>query len=104
MRPVPFLQWSTVMRSRGSNLAQSAAMPGRIAPVFALLMCLAIPAAGQTKTDVVTLRNGDRVTGDIVKLSRGRLEVRTNDVGTVNIEWDKVAKVEAARYFEVVTT
>ena len=30
--------------------------------------------------------------------------MRTNDIGTVNIEWDNVAKVEAARYFEVVTT
>ncbi len=79
-------------------------MPARIVPVFTLLVCLATPAAAQTKTDVVTLRNGDRITGDIVKLSRGRLEVRTNDIGTVNIEWDNVAKVEAARYFEVVTT
>jgi hypothetical protein len=53
------------------------------------------------KTDVVTLRNGDRVTGEIKKLDRGRLEFDTDDAGTLYLEWDKLASLVAARRFEV---
>ena len=60
------------------------------------------PAWAQ-RTDVVTLANGDRITGEIVELDRGRLEFKTDDAGTISFEWDKIARVEAARQFEVST-
>ena len=64
----------------------------------------AVPAAAQPKTDIVTLRNGDRITGEVVSVSRGRLQFKTDDVGTINIEWDKVVKLEAVGLFEVETS
>jgi hypothetical protein len=59
-------------------------------------------ARGQGRTDVVTLPNGDRITGEIVELERGRLEFKTDDAGTLMLEWDKVASLVSSRQFEVV--
>ena len=53
------------------------------------------------KTDVVVLFNGDRLTGEIKQLSAGKLEYSTDDVGRIYIEWDKVARITSAHYFEV---
>ena len=58
-------------------------------------------ASAGTRTDVVTLLNGDRITGEIKKLERGRLEFKTDDVGTLYIEWDKIGAVAARGQFEV---
>ena len=61
-------------------------------------------AAWAQKTDVITLLNGDRITGEIKNLERGVLEFSTDDAGTIDIEWDKVGTVEAKRSFEVETS
>ena len=61
-------------------------------------------AYAQGRTDVVTLANGDRITGEVVQLQRGRLEFKTDDAGTLYLEWDKLVSVVAARVVEVVTS
>lgn len=66
-------------------------------------MLLGATIHGQGRTDVVTLRNGDRITGEVVRLERGRLEFETDDAGTLYLEWDKLATVVTARLVEVVT-
>ena len=53
------------------------------------------------KRDVIELRNGDRFTGEIRELNSGRLELKTDDVGTIYIEWDKVRSIVAPEQFEV---
>ena len=70
----------------------------------AVLLSPHATAWGQPKTDVVTLLNGDRFTGEIVDLDRARLELKTDDVGTVEIEWDKIASLESKYQFEVETS
>jgi hypothetical protein len=82
---------------------------GPCGPVRVFVACLltiasAGAARGQPKTDVVTLANGDRITGEIVTLERGRLEFKTDDAGTLTLEWDKLASLVATRRFEVLTT
>lgn len=73
--------------------------------LLALLFVLSLaPAAvAQPKTDVVVLLNGDRITGEISSLERGRLEYKTDDIGTLQVEWDNVARLEAMGMFEIVT-
>jgi hypothetical protein len=62
------------------------------------------PVSAQGRTDVATLRNGDRITGETQRLERGRLEFDTDDAGTLYLEWEKlVSLVAAARVVEVVT-
>jgi hypothetical protein len=70
---------------------------------LALALTSAGPLCAQGKTDVVTLANGDRITGEVKKLERGRLEFSTDDAGTLYFEWDKLLSVVANRLVEVVT-
>lgn len=53
------------------------------------------------KTDVVTLQNGDRITDEIKRLERGRLEYSTDDMGMLNIEWDEIDVLTSVLTFEV---
>ena len=54
--------------------------------VLAALLCTTLLEA-RDKTDIVSLKNGDRVTGEIEELQRGKLTVKTDSMGTVSIEW-----------------
>jgi hypothetical protein len=72
--------------------------------VPALLLSLSATVHAQ-RTDVVTLANGDRITGEIVRLERGRLEFKTDDAGTLYLAWDKLVSVISTRQVvEVITT
>jgi len=59
------------------------------------------PARAAPKVDVVVLQNGTRIVGEIKSMSKGRLELGTDDMGTVQIEWGNVAQVTAPELFEV---
>jgi len=65
------------------------------------LVCLPASPALAAKTDIVVLRNGDRLTGEVKQLDRGSLTFKTDDIGTIAVEWDKVASVTASATFEV---
>jgi putative salt-induced outer membrane protein YdiY len=69
----------------------------------AMLMALSIAASasGRAKTDVVVLKNGDHLTGEIKKLDRGRLTLKTDAMSTVYIEWEEVAALTSQYYFEI---
>jgi hypothetical protein len=69
--------------------------------VLLLLLSRAAPVAAAPKTDIVELRNGDRITCEIRKLERGKLTVKTDGVGTIGIEWDDVERVTSTRIYDV---
>ena len=56
---------------------------------------------GRSKTDVVTLTNGDRITGEVRSLNLGFLTVKTDVMETVRIEWPSVTRIESSQLFEV---
>jgi hypothetical protein len=56
------------------------------------LFLFSLPAWAD-KTDVVFLKNGDRVTGEIKGLDKGILELSTDHMGTVFIEWRDIEEV-----------
>ena len=60
---------------------------------FTLLVLLLAntPCWARPKSDVVTLRNGDRVTCEIKSLYAGLLECSTDAMGTLKIESDEIA-------------
>jgi hypothetical protein len=74
--------------------------------IVAIAVALSVSATtrAQGRTDVVTLANGDRITGEIVRLERGRLEFKTDDAGTLYLEWDKLSRLVTTRLVEVLTT
>lgn len=70
----------------------------------AVVLMLGLPAsAAAQRTDVVTLANGDRITGEILKLDRGRLEFKTDDAGTLYLEWDNLTSVVTSRLVDIET-
>jgi hypothetical protein len=81
---------------RGGTLL--AALRSSAAMIFAgwLLAPGAVQAA--PKTDVVVLVNGDRMTGEIKSLEHNRLRFSTEHLGTVYIEWDKIAHLRSDQF------
>lgn len=80
--------------------------PGAVLMVVGVLLtAVSRPAEGAAppRTDVIVIANGDRITGEIKQLDRGELQVKTNDIGTIDIKWDKVVQVSSVRQFEVET-
>ena len=70
--------------------------------LFAAMLLSVFPAHAQrANTDVVTLKNGDHVTGEILQLEYGLLRLETDDMGTINIEWSAIADIQSAYTFEV---
>ena len=59
------------------------------------------PASAQ-RTDILVLYNGDHITGEIRSLHHGKLSYKTDDMGTLSIEWDEVARIRSVNVHEVV--
>jgi hypothetical protein len=78
----------TACNSRHSS---AAAARGRIFCLAALLF-FSITAWAE-KTDIVYLKNGDRVTGEVKSLDRGILEFSTDHMGTLYIEWEDIEEI-----------
>jgi len=57
--------------------------------LFLCLMCLTTAAQAE-KTDVIILENGDRITGEVKGLVAGQLELKTDYMGTVFIDWENI--------------
>ncbi len=53
------------------------------------LLLTALPARG----DHVTLKNGDRITGKIIKKDGGKLTFKSDVFGDISIPWDQVTQV-----------
>ena len=73
-----------------------------MAAVALLIAALTLPRLGYAeRTDVVTLSNDDHITGEIKELQRGRLLLKTDNAGTIQIEWDEVVGLVSKDTFEV---
>ncbi len=72
--------------------------------VTTLTLAISSHSFAQGRTDVVTLANGDHITGEVVRVERGRLEFKTDDAGTLYLEWDKLSSLVANRLVEVLTS
>jgi hypothetical protein len=59
------------------------------------------PAAAADKVDVITFKNGDRLTCEIKQLDRATLEISTDPLGTVSVHWGEVVAVSSPRQFDV---
>src|ERR1700721_2928586 len=52
--------------------------------------------------DQITLKNGDRITGAIVKKDGNNLTVKSDLMGTVTIPWDKIADIKTNEPLNVI--
>jgi hypothetical protein len=67
----------------------------------AALLCLHATAEARDKTDVLIMRNGDRLTGQILDMQYGKLSLKTDYLGTALIEWLDIARAESPQQFVV---
>ncbi len=78
-------------------------------PFSTLLLTLifgwsSLPVYAAPKTDLIIFHNGDRLTGEMKSLQRGRLSLNTDATGTIAIEWDKIARVISKQNVQVETS
>ena len=65
---------------------------------------LSLSAQAAPKTDIIIFKNGDKLTGEIKSLKRGRLSFNTDATGTISIEWDKIAHIESQQNIQIETS
>src|SRR5271169_357930 len=71
-----------------------------------LISCLLMvaPVLARESTDVIVMKNGDHLTGEIKGLSGGVLYVSMNYIlGTSDVQWSKVDHIESKQLFLVKT-
>lgn len=73
----------------------------RIAAAATVLLLAAPVPAFAVRTDAIILRNGDHLTGEVIQMRQGKLQVKTDDAGTLSIEWDKIASISTADQYDV---
>src|ERR1044072_2377355 len=73
--------------------------------VLVALVVYAAPARAKSKDDVVVLKNGDRMTGEIKKLQRGELIFKASYMAdAVRLDWSKVARLESKDKYLIILT
>jgi hypothetical protein len=84
-----------------SNLSRSNQSWIGLISCLAMALCFCTSAAAREKVDVVYLKNGDRITGEIISLEYGELRMSTDSMAKVAIEWPDVVRVVSAQNFVV---
>lgn len=72
--------------------------------IFLAALVLTTPLFAREKTDVLVMKNGDRMTCEVKGLDAGVLYVSFDYIdGTTSVEWSKVARLESKQLFIVKT-
>jgi len=72
--------------------------------ILSFTLLVSLPLFAREKTDVIVMKNGDRMTCEIKGLTDGVLSVKLDYVdGTVGVQWSKVARLESNQLFLVRT-
>jgi hypothetical protein len=68
------------------------------------IVLFALPVSARDKTDVLVMKNGDRMTCEVKGLDAGVLYVSFDYIdGTTSVDWSKVARLESKQLFLVKT-
>ena len=71
--------------------------------IFSCLL-LATPLLARDSTDVIVMKNGDHLTGEIKGMSQGVLYISMSYIlGTSDVQWSKVDHIESNQLFLVKT-
>lgn len=66
-----------------------------------LVLAILLAAPGTAKADEVHLKNGDRITGEVVTMEEDKLVLKTSYAGEITIEWQQVASIATDTPVEV---
>src|SRR5580698_3090112 len=71
---------------------------------FCFLLLIALPLSAREKSDILVMRNGDRLTCEIKSLDADTLSIGLDYAsGTISINWDMVDHIESKQLFLVKT-
>jgi hypothetical protein len=74
------------------------------AAILSSVLLLTLPLFAREKTDVIVMKNGDRLTCEVKGLDAGVLSIGLDYVdGTISVQWSKVARLESNQLFVVRT-
>ena len=76
---------------------------GRILVSALLTLGVVPPADARPKTDVVVVKNGNRLNGEIKSLKYGRLKLGTDSMGDLSIEWPDIRAIHSPQLFTIET-
>ena len=75
---------------------------GRLALIVLITFLLALTAMAKNVDDVVVLKNGDRMTGEIKGLQSGELRIKADYMAeAVRLDWTKVDRLESKSTFMI---
>ena len=60
--------------------------------------------SSDTYKDKIYLKNGDRITGTIKELDRGKLRIKTRTMDTIYLNWVDVQSVDSSTYLRIAKT
>ncbi len=101
LRAAPAVEYRDRERIHANDVST---MSVRIAILSTLVLVLAVPTAAREKTDVLVMKNGDRMTCEIKGLDAGVLYVSFDYIdGTSPVDWSKVLLMESTQPFVVKT-
>lgn len=66
--------------------------------IFFFFSILAVQAQ---KNDTIYLRNGDRITGELKKFEYGLLDLSTDAMNSISIEFDRINSIHSSKFFEI---
>jgi hypothetical protein len=94
---------AVIIPIRGHRKKIGTAMNKRAIMLSSILL-LATTVFAREKTDVIVMKNGDRMTGEVKGLDSGVLSLSLDYVdGTISLQWSKVARMESGQKFIVQT-
>jgi hypothetical protein len=74
------------------------------AVILSFVLLPTVSLFAREKTDVIVMKNGDRMTCEVKGLDSGVLSVSLDYVdGTISVQWSKVARLESSQAFLVLT-
>jgi hypothetical protein len=92
-------------RENGANSMKMKSVTKIRTILLCCLFLLTTPLFARLSTDVIVMKNGDRLTGEIKGLDAGVLYVSMKYIlGTSSLQWSEVARVESTQLFIVKTT
>jgi len=88
-----------IAKKSGPRQVRTLAFPAALAACLVVFAAV-LPVSAREKTDVVILRNGDHLTGEIKGLQYARLSFKTDTMETVSVKWEEVARITSEYSFE----
>jgi hypothetical protein len=69
-----------------------------------IFICFSFLSVQAQKNDTIYLRNGDRITGELKKFEYGLLNLSTEAMKTISIEFEDINTIHSAKFFDIRTT